>query len=150
MNKPRILVVDDTIDILRTLHLLLAERFEVILANDGLSGLAKATRYLPDLIILDIMMPKMSGYQFFDQCRKYPVLKDVSIIFISAKGTPIDKDYGLKKGASAYITKPFEPRDLLKKIDDLMNENPPGPRERISYDKVIEEEAKDKKVYWQG
>jgi CheY-like chemotaxis protein len=150
MKKPRILVVDDTIDILRTLHLLLGDRYEVVLANDGLSGLSKAARYLPDLIILDIMMPKMTGYQFFDQCRKNPGLKDIPIIFVSAKGTPIDQDYGMKKGASAYITKPFDPRDLLKKIEDLLIENPPVSKERIPYDKVIEEEAKDKKVYWQG
>ena len=125
MDKYRILVIDDTVDILRTIQLLLEEKYEVILAKDGLQGYQKAVIYLPDLLIMDIMMPKMSGYQLFDMIKKHPAIKDIPIVFISAKGTPIDQQYGLKKGAAAYLPKPFEPKKLFKTIDDLLIVNPP-------------------------
>jgi len=151
MGKARILIVDDTIDILRTLHLLLQERFEVILSPDGFSGYQKASRYLPDFIILDIMMPKMTGYQCYDQVRRLPVLKDIPVIFLSAKGTPIEQEYGLKKGAFAYIPKPFDPKGLIKTIDQMLLQHPPTPKDRPTYDQILmEEESKDRHVYWTG
>jgi CheY-like chemotaxis protein len=81
MEKARILIVDDTYDIVRTLELLLQDRYEVIAAPDGLVGFTRALRYLPDLIVLDIMMPKMTGYQFCDQLKKNPTLYNIPIVF---------------------------------------------------------------------
>ena len=87
MEKARILIVDDEPDLLRTLELLLQEQYEVLTAKDGLVGYTQALKYLPDLIILDIMMPKMTGYQFCDLLHKNPSIKDIPIIILSAKGT---------------------------------------------------------------
>lgn len=128
MDKARVLIVDDTYDIVRTLELLLQDRYEVISAPDGLVGFTKALRYLPDLIVLDIMMPKMTGYQFCDQLKKNPTLYNIPIVFLSAKGTRIDQEYGIKKGAAAYVPKPFEPQILLNVIADLLQQNPQGKR----------------------
>jgi CheY-like chemotaxis protein len=140
MDKYRILVIDDTVDILRTIQLLLEERYEIVLAKDGVMGYQKAVTYLPDLLIMDIMMPKMSGYQLFDMIKKHPAIKEVPIIFISAKGTPLDQQYGLKKGAAAYLPKPFEPKLLFKMIEDLLNANPPTPKVRPDYMQVMLQE----------
>src|SRR5208283_1300875 len=133
MDKARILIIDDTYDIVRTLELLLQDRYEVITAPDGLVGLTKASRYLPDLIILDIMMPKMTGYQLCDQLKKNPALYSIPIVFLSAKGTRIDQEYGIKKGAAAYVAKPFDPPELLNVIADLLQQNPPGKKNRPNY-----------------
>lgn len=150
MEKARILIVDDTPDILRTLELLLQSKYEIILAQDGLIGFAKAIKYLPDLVVLDIMMPKMTGYQFFDQFKKQPSLNDIPIVFLSAKGTPLEQDYGIKKGASAYLAKPFDPKELLVTIENLLKCNPRINKNKMPYEQVLIEEAKEKKVSWKG
>lgn len=150
MEKTRILIVDDTYDIVRTLELLLQDRYEVITAPDGLIGFTKALRYLPDLIVLDIMMPKMTGYQFCDQLKKNPMLHNIAIVFLSAKGTRIDQEYGIKKGAAAYVAKPFEPQELLAVIADLLQKHPPEKRNRPSYEQILIDESKEKKVSWKG
>ncbi len=150
MDKARVLIVDDTYDIVRTLELLLQDRYEVISAPDGLVGFTKALRYLPDLIVLDIMMPKMTGYQFCDQLKKNPTLYNIPIVFLSAKGTRIDQEYGIKKGAAAYVPKPFEPQILLNVIADLLQQNPQGKKNRPNYEQILIDESKENKVNWKG
>lgn len=122
MAKKKILLVDDEADFLEVLKARLEENnYEVVTAYNGEEGLEKAEREAPDLIILDIMLPKISG---FDVCRKLKIeenLKDTPIIMLTAKFQPSSIKFGMEMGADAYITKPFEPRLLIEKMRELLD-----------------------------
>ena len=110
----KILVVDDEkpiVDILR--YNLEKDGFSVIEANDGAKGLELALSEKPDLILLDIMLPKMDG---FDVCKKVREKSDVPIIMITAREEEVDKVLGLELGADDYITKPFSVRELMARV----------------------------------
>ncbi|MCK5003681.1 MAG: response regulator transcription factor [Candidatus Aminicenantes bacterium] len=111
----KILIIEDEKDLIKGLKLNLTdEGYEVEYALSGLSGLEKALKYKPDLILLDIMLPEMDG---LDVCRKLRQKKFASpIIMLTAKGDEIDKVVGLEIGADDYITKPFSLRELLARI----------------------------------
>lgn len=121
MVKKKVLLVDDEadfIDVLRT-HLESYD-YQVIPAYDGEEALEKVASEEPDLIILDIMLPKING---FDVCRKLKTdqnYKDIPIIMLTAKFQANDINFGKAMGAEAYITKPFEPQVLLDKMRELM------------------------------
>ncbi len=121
-KKKRILLVDDEIDFVELVRTRLEDNnYEVIIAYNGEEGLEKAEREEPDLIILDIMLPKISG---FDVCRKLKIeenFKDIPIVMLSAKFQPNDITFGKAMGADAYITKPFEPQVLIEKIRELLD-----------------------------
>lgn len=124
MPKQRILLVDDEIDFVEVLSTRLeANGFEVLPAYDGEEALEKVKEAKPDLIILDIMMPKING---FDVCRKLKLdqnYKDIPIIMLTAKFQASDIKFGSAMGADAYITKPFEPQVLLGKVNELLKKN---------------------------
>lgn len=110
----KILVVDDEkpiVDILR--YNLEKDNFTVIEANDGERGLELALSEKPDLILLDLMLPKMDG---FDVCKKVREKSDVPIIMITAREEEVDKVLGLELGADDYITKPFSVRELMARV----------------------------------
>jgi len=121
MAKNKILLVEDDSYLVKAITIRLeANDFEVVAAIDGEEGLAKARSEKPDLIILDIMLPKMSG---FDICRKLKIDKlyrDIPIIMLTAKFQPSDIEFGKEMGADAYITKPFDSQVLLTKIEELL------------------------------
>ncbi|MCX5665537.1 MAG: response regulator [Candidatus Omnitrophica bacterium] len=121
-KKKRLLLVDDEVDFAELVRTRLEDNnYEVIVAYDGEDGLEKAEREEPDLIILDIMLPKISG---FDVCRKLKIdenFKNIPIIMLSAKFQPNDITFGKAMGADAYITKPFEPQVLIEKIRELLD-----------------------------
>jgi two-component system KDP operon response regulator KdpE len=110
----KILVVDDEPQIIKfiTMNLEL-EGFRVLGANDGYEALEKVTRELPDLVILDVMMPDMDGFETLKRIRE---LSSVPVIFLSVKGQEFDRVHGLDLGADDYITKPFSPRELVSRI----------------------------------
>ncbi|MFC1569587.1 response regulator transcription factor [bacterium] len=116
---PRILIIEDEPDMAEGLK----DNFEfeghdVIIANDGESGLAMALSHTPDLILLDIMLPKKSG---LDVCRELRMRKSkIPIIMLTAKGQEIDKVLGLELGADDYITKPFSVRELLARVKAVL------------------------------
>ena len=113
MSK-KILVIDDEPQIVEICSdYIKAAGFDVVTANDGLSGLALARREQPDLIVLDLMMPGMDG---LDVCRTLRREKDVPIIMLTARVEETDKLIGLELGADDYITKPFSPRELVARI----------------------------------
>ncbi|OGC23376.1 hypothetical protein A2291_06930 [candidate division WOR-1 bacterium RIFOXYB2_FULL_42_35] len=121
MNKKRILVVDDEPDQVEMIKMLLEiNNYEVLAAYDGGQALAKARSEKPDLIILDLMLPVMEG---FDVCRllkfdsKY---SSIPIILFTAKASEEDRKAGEEVGADAYINKPFDPDVLLEKIKTLL------------------------------
>lgn len=124
MAKEKILLVDDEVDFVEVLSTRLeANGFEVLPAYDGEEALEKVKEYKPDMIILDIMMPKING---FDVCRKLKLdqnYKDIPIIMLTAKFQASDVKFGAAMGANAYITKPFEPGVLLDKIHELLKKD---------------------------
>ena len=126
--KKRVLIADDDKDLCACLEHALVEKYEVIKVYDGVSGLAMAMKYLPDLVLLDITMPKMSGYQMMDMMKRNPQLKDVPVIFVTAKTSPQDTAFAMKKGAVGYITKPFDIEKLIEMIDKTLNP-PPQPEQ---------------------
>ncbi len=120
-DTKRILVVDDEEDIVKLVKMYLEHhRYEVIIANDGQEGLEKAKTEQPDLIILDLMLPKISGYKVCGLLKKDTRYAKTPIILFTAKAREEDIKLGQEVGADAYITKPFEPEFLLVKIKELL------------------------------
>ena len=113
--KEKILIIEDEVDLVKGLKLNLAdEGYEVDWAADGVEGLRKALEERPDLIILDIMLPKMNGLDICRELRQKSI--SIPIIMLTAKGEEIDKVLGLEIGADDYMTKPFSIRELLARI----------------------------------
>jgi len=121
MAKGRILVVDDEIYIVHILDFSLGmEGYEVLTALDGEQALEKARAEKPDLIVLDIMMPKLDGYETCRRLKADADTKDVPVILLSAKGRNVDQKVGFEVGADDYITKPFSPRKLVERINAIL------------------------------
>jgi DNA-binding response OmpR family regulator len=119
----KILVVDDETELLKALTIRLkTSGYEVITAQDGQEGLEKAKSLNPDLIVLDILMPKMDGYEVCRLLKFDEKYKSIPIIMLTAKAQDIDKVMGKKVGADDYITKPFETQDLIDKIKKHLGE----------------------------
>jgi diguanylate cyclase (GGDEF)-like protein len=113
----KILVVDDDPDIGRFIEVnLRTHGFEVHLASDGLEALEKATEVRPDLAVVDVMMPRMDGFQVVERLRGDPRTSDVCIIMLTAKALTADKVLGLTAGADDYIIKPFDPVELVARV----------------------------------
>ncbi len=121
--KKRILIVDDEKDLVELLQLRIeAEGFEVDVAYDGEEALSKAKADIPDLIVLDIMMPKVNGFEVCRTLKKNPATQSVKIIMVTAKTREEDRFWGLEAGADEYITKPFDFVHLLGKIKKSVGE----------------------------
>ncbi|MBF0288913.1 MAG: SpoIIE family protein phosphatase [SAR324 cluster bacterium] len=112
-NKPKILVVDDESFNIGVLHKNLEQDYKIIAAKNGVEAVRRATKYSPDLILLDIMMPKMDGYEVCRQLKSNEQTQDIAVIFLSAKNELEDEKKGLGLGAVDYITKPFSV-DIVK------------------------------------
>jgi DNA-binding response OmpR family regulator len=118
----RVLVVDDDRVIQQLLQVNLElEGYEVVgTAADGEAALEEAERLRPDLIILDIMMPKMDGLEVCRRLREHPGLARVPVLLLSARAQDLDIRAGLASGASAYLTKPFDPAELVEVVGRLL------------------------------
>jgi len=126
MAKAKILVVDDEIYIVHILDFSLGmEGYEVVTALDGEQALQKVKTEQPDLIVLDIMMPKLDGYETCKQLKSDPATKHIPVILLSAKGLNVDQRLGFDVGADDYITKPFSPRKLVERVNALLDETNP-------------------------
>ncbi len=120
-----ILVVDDDPDIRELIGFNLKKAgFKVETAENGASGLEKAIKLKPELILLDVMMPKMDGIEACRKLRDHPKTKDCLIAFLSARGEDYSQLVGFDSGADDYITKPVAPRVLIKRIEALMRRLP--------------------------
>jgi DNA-binding response OmpR family regulator len=116
-----VLVVDDDPVILKLLEVNFEmEGFTVIVAHDGEEGIEVARRDAPDLIVSDIMMPKKSGLELVTELKGDPDTSDIPIILLSAKAQNADVRSGLDAGADDYVTKPFEPLDLVERVNRLL------------------------------
>ena len=122
--KKKILVVDDEIHIVQIVKFNLEKRggYEVITAKNGEEGLETAKNQMPDLILSDVMMPKMSGFQFCEALKRDAELKKIPFIILTAKGQENDIKTGTDLGADDYITKPFSPKALLEKVAEILGE----------------------------
>jgi two-component system alkaline phosphatase synthesis response regulator PhoP len=123
MSKGKILVVDDEIYIVHILDFSLGmEGYEVVTALDGEQALEKLKMEKPDLIVLDIMMPKLDGYEVCKAIKSDPETRQIPVILLSAKGRNVDQKMGFDVGADDYITKPFSPRKLVERINQLLGQ----------------------------
>lgn len=123
MNKKdiKILLVDDEPDILEIVGYNLSnEGYQVITAENGVEAVKKAKKELPQLIILDVMMPEMDGIEACENIRKHPELKDAVITFLTARGEDYSQVAGFDAGADDYITKPIKPKVLVSKVKALL------------------------------
>lgn len=121
MSKGRILIVDDEPTALELLEFLLGHHgFEVIAATDAEIGLQKAAQTTPDVAILDVMMPRMTGIDMCRQMRRDPKLRAVPVLFLSALGQEVEVMRGLQAGGEGYIIKPFDPQDLIRRVEELL------------------------------
>ncbi|MCK5082345.1 MAG: response regulator [Candidatus Omnitrophica bacterium] len=119
---PRILLVDDEVQLVTMVQMRLeANGYEVVTASNGQEGLDKAKSENPDLIMMDVMMPKMDGYKVCGLLKNDTRYSKIPIILFTARAQQDDKELGGEVGADAYITKPFEPPMLLAKIEELLN-----------------------------
>jgi DNA-binding response OmpR family regulator len=112
-----VLIADDEPNIVLSLEFLLKQAgFQVRVAGDGDAALAAVVAEVPDLLLLDIMLPKRDGYAVCQAIRANPAWSRVRIIMLTAKGREVERDKGLALGADAYITKPFSSRDLVEQV----------------------------------
>lgn len=116
-----VLIVDDEPNIVLSLQFLMKKAgFNVRVARDGEEALAEVGKAVPDLMLLDVMMPKRDGFDVCQTIRANPAWKSVRIIMLTAKGRDIEREKGLALGADDYITKPFSTRDVLAQVERLL------------------------------
>ena len=116
-----VLVVDDEPNIVMSLEFLMEQAgFEVRVAADGEAALKAMEDKLPDLVLLDVMMPKRDGYDLCQMIRAKPEWKEVRIIMLTAKGREVEREKGMALGADDYVTKPFSIRELVERVKTFL------------------------------
>lgn len=121
MSK-KILIVDDEIHIVNILKFNLKKAgFDIITASNGEEALKILETEKPDVILCDVMMPKVTGFEVCQKVKADEKLKKIPFILLTAKGQEIDKDIGLKYGADFYLTKPFSPKNIVDKITEILS-----------------------------
>ncbi len=119
--KRKVLIVDDEPNIVTALEFLLERRgYEVRVATNGEEAMALLESFRPDVVLLDVMMPKRSGYEVCQKVRERPDMQQVKVVMLSAKGREAEVSKGLSLGADLYITKPFSTQELVERIDGLL------------------------------
>lgn len=121
MSQQKILVVDDEPFICRSLTFVLKKgNYEVFEARNGEEALAAIKEHKPDLVFLDVMMPKINGFEVTERVRSDSSLDDVKIILLTAKGQECDREVGKTAGANDYMTKPFSPSKILDRARQIL------------------------------
>jgi DNA-binding response OmpR family regulator len=119
--KKKILIVDDEPNIVMSLeYAFKKQNFEVYIARDGGEALEILKYQIPNVVLLDIMMPKVDGYQTLEQIKNSSVLKDTKVVFLTAKNKASDIEKGLKLGADKYLIKPFSVKKIVSEILELL------------------------------
>lgn len=145
-SKQKILIVDDEPDILELIEYNLnKEGYQVFVARNGQEAVAEAKKVLPDLIILDVMMPKMDGIEACRIMRTMPEFKNTFMVFLTARSEEYSEIAGFNVGADDYIAKPIKPRALVSRINAILRRNQPSDEESDNKleigDLVIDREA---------
>lgn len=122
MGKKKVLIIEDEKSIIDAEAMILEDEFEVIKSMDGDEGYKLAKKHLPDLIVLDLMLPNRGGYDLCYHFRQDPELKGIKVLMVTALNQDIDKDKGTLVGADHYMTKPFDPDKFLEKVKGLIND----------------------------
>ena len=116
-----VLIVDDEPNIVLSLEFLMKkEGYEVQSASNGEEAMQAIGEKTPDLILLDVMMPRKDGYEVCQELRANPAWEDIKIIMLTAKGRNVEREKGLALGADDYITKPFATQEIVKKVKSLL------------------------------
>lgn len=124
----RVLIVDDDPVILELIVMNFElEGHEVRTATNGLDALDHAGTWQPDAVVLDVMMPGLSGFEVCQELRDDPSTAQIPIVLLSARALGRDVEEGLAAGAAAYVTKPFDPMELVEQIEQLVRDAPAGP-----------------------
>jgi DNA-binding response OmpR family regulator len=117
----KILIVDDEPSIIVPLQFIMEQNgYEILVAFSGEEAMEVVARHRPDLILLDIMLPVVDGFEVCQRVRENPDWKDIRIVLVTAVGTEADMTKGLDLGADAYVTKPFANADLIAKVKELL------------------------------
>ena len=137
MNVEKILVVDDDLNICELLRLYLTkEGYNVVIANDGVSAVTMFQEESPNLVLLDIMLPKLDGWQVCREIRKF---SETPIIMLTAKGEVFDRVLGLELGADDYVVKPFDTKEIVARIKAVLRRSASSVAEEVKevhYDKL--------------
>jgi two-component system alkaline phosphatase synthesis response regulator PhoP len=131
--KSKILVIEDNADTRRFLQVMLSREFEVSIAENGIQGIELAKKVKPEIIVLDVVMPTLNGYDTCKQLKSLPETQNIPIIFLSGKNTTTEITYGLAMGADDYLPKPFDHKELLARIKSrlLRATQNPSPKVQI-------------------
>ena len=130
-----VLVVDDEPNIVRSLEFLMNQAgYRVRIVRDGEQALAAIEAEPPDLVLLDVMMPKRDGFQVCREVRANPDWRDIRIIMLTAKGQEAERERGIEMGADDYVTKPFSTRALVRKVREMLDPED-GPEERLEVER---------------
>jgi CheY-like chemotaxis protein len=125
---PKILVVDDEIHIVKIIaYKMRGAGYEVVSARDGVEALDMVKINRPDLILLDVMMPRMDGYQTLQALKNDPATRDIPVFLLTVKSKEVDRQKGYEIGADDYLTKPFSPNKLLERIDQALKRGTTAP-----------------------
>ena len=119
-TKKKVLIVDDEPNVRRLSRTILSKKFDVCEAEDGKQAVEIANAQQPDVILMDMMMPKMDGLTACHMIRKDPATKSIPIIMVTAIGFELNIKLSQQMGANGYVTKPFAPKDLLDKIEQVL------------------------------
>jgi two-component system phosphate regulon response regulator PhoB len=145
MNKGRILIIEDDRDIVEMIEYNLKEEgYQVTSAFDGEKGIELAKREKPDLVILDIMLPAIDGFEVCRSLKQYQPTAHIPVIILSAKSRETDKVVGLELGADDYVTKPFSPRELLARIKAVLRRHKEQPAGEIRIGQVVIDNVRHK------
>lgn len=116
----KILIVEDDLDIIDVLRITLEDKFEVIEAHNGIKAINIVYEQIPDLIILDITLPEMNGYQVCRLLKEDEIYRHIPIIILTSKSQKRDRFWGIEAGADKYITKPFDIDEVVDSIEELL------------------------------
>lgn len=119
--KKRVLIIEDELNIANAQKMILGDDYEVSVANDGDSGLDMIRKLKPDLVVLDLMLPNRGGYDICFTVRQDHSLNNMKILMVTALTQQVDKNKGVMVGTDAYLTKPFEPEQLLAAVRNLLS-----------------------------
>lgn len=119
----KILIVDDESNIVISIEFLVKQAgYELEIARNGEEALEKVASFQPDLILLDVMMPKINGFEVCRRVREKPEWRDLKIVMLTAKGRDVEVAKGLALGADTYIIKPFSTKELMAEVKRMLNE----------------------------
>lgn len=148
-GQHKVLVVDDDPYILMSLEFLMKKSgYEVIIARNGTEALAAINQNIPDLVLLDIMMPDVDGYAICEYIKRTPAIEHCKVVFLSAKTKEADIKRGYDLGAELYISKPFNSRNLMQQVQDLLSTSK-SPSFKRAYITEYEKSINNKETFWE-